>query len=102
MAIAGALLRHQAAGRWWANIPKDLWPQDDSWKQLIKKIWKEPFGDRRQEIVFIGTDMDQEALIKQLDYCLLTDIEMKTDWKSWESLPDPFPEWNMEQFSQAS
>lgn len=102
LAIAGALLRHQAAGRWWANIPKENWPQDDTWKEMIKKIWHEPFGDRRQEMVFIGTGMDQAALTQQLDKCLLADAEMKTDWKQWEYMSDPFPEWSMEQFSKAS
>ncbi|MCH2037329.1 MAG: zinc metallochaperone GTPase ZigA [Rickettsiales bacterium] len=101
LAIAGALLKHQAAGRWWANIPKEHWPQDDTWKQMIKTIWKEPFGDRRQEMVFIGTGMDEATLRNQLDQCLLTDDEMKTDWKSWERYKDPFPEWSMEQFTHA-
>lgn len=101
LAIAGALLKHQAAGRWWANIPKDHWPQDDTWKQMIKTIWKEPFGDRRQEMVFIGTGMDEATLRKQLNQCLLTEDEMKTDWKSWEHYKDPFPEWSMEQFTNA-
>ena len=101
LAIAGALLRHQAAGRWWANIPKDRWPQDEQWKEMINNIWSEPFGDRRQEMVFIGTDMDEADLRKQLDSCLMTDAEMKGEWKSWEKLNYPFPEWNMEQFQNA-
>ena len=46
--------------------------------------------------------MDEADLRQQLDACLLTDVEMKTDWKSWEKLPDPFPEWNAEQFQKAS
>lgn len=102
IAIAGAILEHQAAGRWWANIPKDHWPEDEQWKSMIDKIWNEPFGDRRQEIVFIGTDMDKDNLYAQLDQCLLTDAEMQSDWKSWENLSDPFPEWSMEQISEAS
>jgi G3E family GTPase len=96
LSVAGALLRHQAAGRWWANIPKDKWPQDDTWKDMITEIWSEPFGDRRQEIVFIGTNMDEANLRKQLDACLLNNAEMLSDWKSWSKLPDPFPAWNME------
>ncbi len=97
LAIAGAQLRHQAAGRWWANIPKGRWPEDKAWRTMINDIWSEPFGDRRQEIVFIGAGMDEETLRQQLEDCLLTDTEMNTDWKSWETLPDPFPEWSMEQ-----
>lgn len=101
LAIAGALLRHQAAGHWWANIPQDHWPQDEQWRDMIEQIWHEPFGDRRQEIVFIGTDMNKDELYRQLDACLLTESEMQTDWKDWETLPDPFPQWSIEQFQQA-
>ncbi len=97
VAIAGALLRHQAAGRWWANIPEDRWPQDAAWHKMLEEIWTEPFGDRRQEIVFIGTDINESAIRQQLDSCLLTDMEMKSGWKSWIKLPDPFPEWSTEQ-----
>ncbi len=101
LAIAGALLRHQAAGRWWANVPKDRWPQDEVWRKMLDEIWSEPFGDRRQEMVFIGAGMDKSAIRQQLDACLLTDAEMQQEWKSWEKLPDPFPEWNMEQLQKA-
>ncbi len=101
LAIAGALLRHQAAGRWWANIPQDRWPQDNKWREMIEEIWSEPFGDRRQEMVFIGTGMDKDALCRKLDNCLLTDEEMQSDWKSWKNLPDPFPEWRIEQLQNA-
>lgn len=96
LAIAGALLRHQAAGRWWANVPKNRWPEDEAWRKMIKEIWSEPFGDRRQEMVFIGTGIDEATLRKQLDNCLLTEKEMQSSWKRWEKLPDPFPEWSME------
>lgn len=99
LAIAGAQLRTAAAGRWWANIPKDKWPQDEKWKEFMKEIWSEPFGDRRQEIVFIGIGMDKQAITKMLDNCLLTDKEFQTEWKSWKNLPDPFPEWNAEQLA---
>jgi len=101
LAIAGALLRHQAAGRWWANVPKDRWPQDEVWRKMLDEIWREPFGDRRQEMVFIGAGMDKSAIRQQLDACLLTDAEMQQEWKSWEKLTDPFPEWNMEQLQKA-
>lgn len=101
LAIAGAQLRHQAAGRWWANIPKDRWPEDEAWQTMIDEIWNEPFGDRRQEIVFIGIGMNEADLRQQLEACILTNKEMQTDWKSWERLTDPFPEWSMEQFKKA-
>ncbi|MFT6083163.1 MAG: G3E family GTPase [Alphaproteobacteria bacterium] len=102
IAIAGSILRHQAAGKWWANIPKENWPQDSVWKDMLQEIWNPPYGDRRQEIVFIGTDMNETALKKQLDSCLLTDKEMKKGHEKWAKLKDPFPVWSMEQFEKAA
>ncbi|MEM6603056.1 MAG: zinc metallochaperone GTPase ZigA [Pseudomonadota bacterium] len=102
LAIAGSLLRHQAAGKWWANIPKDNWPQDDVWKEIMQDIWQKPYGDRRQEIVFIGTDMDEAALTAKLDQCTLTDKEMEKGHEAWQELNDPFPVWTMEQFQKVA
>lgn len=98
-AVAGAQLKTGAAGRWWANIPKDKWPQDEKWQEFMQELWSEPFGDRRQEMVFIGIGMDKAKITKLLDECLLTEKEFQTEWKSWTNLPDPFPEWNAEQLA---
>ncbi len=100
LAVAGPLLRHQAAGLWWADIPRDDWPEDEESRKMLDELWSEPFGDRRQEMVFIGTDMDEATIRQQLEACLLTDKEMKSDRKSWEKLQDPFPEWNIEQLHE--
>ncbi len=59
----------------------------------ISKAWEEPYGDRRQEIVIIGTEMDQAELILAFDKCLLTDVEMAKGPKNWETMLDPFPRW---------
>jgi hypothetical protein len=53
--------------------------------------WQEPWGDRRQELVFIGIGLDPAALTERLDAALL-DVD-KFAPKSWASLPDPFPSW---------
>lgn len=52
---AGALVRNEAMGYWWAAVPKKSWPQDEALVARIQKGWHEIWGDRRQEIVFIGT-----------------------------------------------
>ena len=93
---AGGMLRHEAAGAWWAAVKREDWPQDSTWRATIRNSFKSPYGDRRQEIVFIGTKgMDRKELTRRLDDCLLTDTEMKMGPAMWGRLPDPFPVWKM-------
>ncbi len=93
---AGGMLRHEAAGAWWAAVKREDWPQDSTWRATIRNSFKSPYGDRRQEIVFIGTKgMDRKELTRRLDDCLLTDAEMKMGPAMWGRLPDPFPVWKM-------
>jgi G3E family GTPase len=98
MSMAGALVRHNAAGYWWAAVPKERWPEDDDHLEQIRKNSAEPFGDRKQEIVFIGTkDMDEAAITKELNACLVKlPLVGKVDTKPWARLPDPFPAWKRE------
>jgi G3E family GTPase len=91
--LAGAVGRHEAAGFWFAAVPEQRWPADAGWRAMVRNLWQEPHGDRRQEIVFIGVGMDEMALRHTLDACLLTDAEMKGGPKSWARLPDPLPAW---------
>lgn len=91
---AGGVLRHEAAGLWWAAVPKERWPDDPAWRKSVLESWSPSHGDRRQEIVFIGTpDMDRDHLTAQLDACLLTRDEMALGAKLWTRLRDPFPAW---------
>jgi G3E family GTPase len=91
---AGGLIRHGFAGRWWRFVPKAHWPQDQEDTQAIMKNWTLQTGDCRQELVFIGQNMDFERLTRELDVCLLTDAEMALGVEGWESLPDPFGDWH--------
>jgi G3E family GTPase len=94
---AGGIARHGAAGLFWKAVPEDRWPEDEESIQVIKQNWVEPFGDMRQELVFIGQNLDQEEVTTMLDDCLLTDEELLAGKAVWEELPDPFPRWEMEQ-----
>ncbi len=91
--LAGRVGRHEGAGFWWAAQPTSRWPDDPEWRAGIEKHWHEPWGDRRQEIVFIGIGMEEARLRRDLDACLLTDAEMRGGAKAWAKLPDPFPHW---------
>ena len=93
---AGAICQNEPAGFWWAAAPKRLWPLEEESVNKILKIWKKPFGDRRQEIVLIGIDMNKEQLKRDFDSCLLTDEELALGEEGWKSFPDPFPQWNLE------
>ena len=90
--LAGALSSIKPIGVWWASVPKDRWPDHGAAENYIKSIWAEPWGDRRQEIVFIGSDIDWPALKSRLDACLLSE-EQAPDADNLPDLPDPFPRW---------
>ena len=56
----------------WKSVPKDYWPTDDESISEIKSQWKEPYGDMRQELVFIGQEIDSRSMLKALNECLLS------------------------------
>ncbi|MCX8135257.1 MAG: GTP-binding protein [Roseococcus sp.] len=87
--LAGRIGRHQAAGHWWAAVHRRRWPVDPGWREMIGRLWQEPFGDRRQEIVLIGIGMDEARLRAAFDATLATAAEMARP----RGLPDPFPPW---------
>ena len=73
--------------------PKKNWPTDNEYLASIDKVWVEPFGDMRQEIVFIGQNLDKTRLIHALDDCLLSMDDVLKGKQYWKTLSDPFPEW---------
>ena len=89
--LAGALSSITPLGGWWAAMPRDRWPDDADARAKMTANWVEPFGDRRQELVFIGAGMDRAAITARLDACLL-DVDRFTP-DDWRALPDPFPRW---------
>tara|TARA_B100000524_G_scaffold11537_1_gene6705 strand:- start:459 stop:1670 length:1212 start_codon:yes stop_codon:yes gene_type:complete len=91
---AGGIAHYGFAGMFWKAVPEKDWPQDEEYLSSIKEQWVEPFGDMRQELVFIGQHLDKEKMIKSLDECLLTEDEVLKGREYWESLNDPFPAWN--------
>jgi G3E family GTPase len=69
--LAGAMTSLKPFARWWAATPRAAWPQDRDSLDRIARHWQEPFGDRRQELVFIGRGMDRQAITEALDRCLV-------------------------------
>ena len=93
---AGGIARYGFAGMFWKAIPKERWPSDAEYLSSIEKNWVEPFGDMRQELVFIGQGLDQQQVIQKLDQCLLTEDEVLAGKAYWLTLADPFPVWQEE------
>ena len=91
---AGGIARYGFAGLFWKAVPKKDWPEDEEYLASIKNQWVEPFGDMRQELVFIGQGLDQEKMIQKLDDCLLTEEEVLKGREYWATLEDPFPAWD--------
>jgi G3E family GTPase len=90
---AGGIAHYGFAGMFWKSVPKDNWPTDEEYLASINKNWVEPFGDMRQELVFIGQGLDQEAMTRALDDCLLSENELLKGKAYWSTLSDPFPVW---------
>ena len=90
---AGGIARYGFAGMFWKAIPEKNWPTDKEYLASIEKSWVEPFGDMRQELVFIGQNMDQKGMIEALDSCLLSEDDVLRGKAYWATLQDPFPAW---------
>lgn len=68
-----------------------LWPEEPEDVSQILSDWDDITGDRRQELVFIGTGLKDGVIRSLLEKCVLTDEENKLGRDSWLSLTDPFP-----------
>jgi G3E family GTPase len=91
---AGRMARLDFGGFWWAAIPREHWPDILQIQEQIERVWNPEVGDCRQELVFIGIDMDELGIYDSLQQCLLTDQELALGPESWASFSDPFPKWN--------
>ncbi len=90
--LAGALSSVKPLGNWWASVPKERWPEHEGARAYMNEHWQEPWGDRRQEIVFIGAGIDWPALKARLDACLVPAVATSGP-ESLPDYPDPFPMW---------
>jgi G3E family GTPase len=84
----------EPVGRWWAAVPKERWPAEGSEaRAVIEQNLRQPYGDRINEVVFIGRDMDRELVEKAFAECQLRPPELIGGMSSWRKLSDQFPEW---------
>ena len=92
---AGQIAELSPHAFWWDTVPPSEWPDDPETLASIKNQFDGEYGDRRQELVFIGRKMDEAKIRTSLNACLLTDEEMKGGPEKWATFPDPLPKWIM-------
>lgn len=90
---AGALVRTERRGTWWSAVPESRWPDHPEWRRVMAPYFDTTWGDRRQEMVFIGCDpMDETTIRAELDACLVPETDFVPS--RWQELHDPFPSWS--------
>ena len=94
--LAGALSSVNPLGTWWASVPIERWPSEEHAQAYLAAHWQEPWGDRRQEIVFIGSGINWPELRSKLDSCLVPK-NLASSPDTLPDMPDPFPLWQQTQ-----
>lgn len=89
---AGTSIMIQGAGEWVATYIAEKREQTLKEEPELRAKWDEQFGDRINELVFIGIDMNKAEIIETLDHCLLTNEEMNQDWATFK---DPLPKFTV-------
>ncbi|MCP9763245.1 GTP-binding protein [Lacihabitans soyangensis] len=90
---AGGSLRAESAGVWWASMTFRERSQYASFlnnQQQIESRWDKRFGDRQNELVIIGQDLNEEIICSELENCLCTEEEILS-MESGGKFKDPFP-----------
>lgn len=90
-AQAGGVSNVSPSGMWWAAVPRQHWGHPEGERPDEQGTWHPRYGDRAQQLVFIGIQMDEAALRARLDDCLLDETVAKADSKSWVGMKNPFP-----------
>ncbi|ETX11955.1 cobalamin synthesis protein CobW, partial [Roseivivax halodurans JCM 10272] len=90
--LAGSLSSIAPLGQWWASVTEARRPDHDSARAYLAQHWMEPWGDRRQELVFIGAGIDWPALKARLDGALVPEA-VAPGPDALPDLPGPFPAW---------
>ncbi|MFA6961213.1 MAG: GTP-binding protein [Opitutaceae bacterium] len=70
MSVAGGVVRYDTLNYWWAAMIENGKARLEDRPEKIRALWAEPHGDRRQEMVFIGTGLDEAAVRSALDACV--------------------------------
>lgn len=85
---AGRSVGIEPVSYWVAAMPTETRRQILAENREMAQTWDPEYGDRRNELVFIGIDLDKEAITKRLGECLVNEEEIEQDWNTLE---DPYP-----------
>ena len=91
---AGGSLRADGAGVWWVSMPFDQRINYQAYQDNIQEIesrWDKRFGDRQNELVIIGQDLNEDTICFELEKCLCTESEIK-HMENGGRFKDPFPQ----------
>jgi G3E family GTPase len=101
---AGGVCRVEPAGIWWAETPTEDWNLDAVTLVELNEKWDVKTGDKRQEIVFIGMNLDKVKITAELDRCLVSEMENELTAEDWRKIKHPFAAWDgeIEYLSQAA
>ncbi len=81
---AGRAMRFERIGEWYAG-----WPAGERPEEVPEERWDAHWGDRAQELVFIGIGMDELNIRRHLDACQLPDELIPSSPRTWSMLEDP-------------
>jgi G3E family GTPase len=70
VSVAGGVVRYELLSYWWSVRVEQGRVDPSEVPAVLRNLWREPYGDRRQELVFIGVDLDEAAIRTELDGCL--------------------------------
>ena len=90
-AQAGGISNVNPMGMWWAAVPQKYWNHPQGQRPDEQPEWHPRYGDRIQQLVFIGQDVNEKAIRARLDRCLLDKKLADADSKAWAKLRNPFP-----------
>ncbi|MDJ0521154.1 MAG: zinc metallochaperone GTPase ZigA [Planctomycetota bacterium] len=94
-AQAGGVSEVNPAGVWWAAVPREHWEHPEGLAPDAQPDWDPRYGDRVQQLVFIGQQMDETSMRARLDDCLLDGRVAAADSSTWADFHNPFPEFTL-------
>ena len=93
---AGLSVGIEPVAPWFAAASERDWEFESPDERAdLEARWDPVVGDRQNELVFIGVDMDEADIRARLDRCIVTGDEFAAGPELWATFSDPLPEWDL-------